>query len=103
MDDLTDIDEPVETPVVVPVSAAPQLVSTLVRYALVALGGYLLTNGLASESTRDLLLKPEVINGVVVALLTVVPTAIGLLRSKRNVAVQQTLESKLPNSVAIRG
>jgi len=103
MTDLTDLEEPVDTPVIVPVSAAPQMVSTFVRYALVALGGYLVTNGLASESTREMLLKPEVINGLVAVLLTVIPTAIGLLRSKRNVAVQQTLESKLPNSIATRG
>lgn len=103
MTELTDIDEPVDTPVIVPASAAPQLVSTFVRYALVALGGYLVTNGLASESTRDLLLKPEVINGAVAVLLTVVPTVLGLLKNKRNVAVQQTLESKLPNSIATRG
>lgn len=46
--DLTDIEEPVDTPVIVPASALPQMFSTFIRYALVALGGYLVTNGLAS-------------------------------------------------------
>lgn len=97
---IPDLEPPVDEPVIVSSTATTALVTTLVRYALVMLAGYLLAKGLVSEETRDLLLSPEVINAVVVLLLGLVPTALGMLKVKRNNAVQQTLANHLPDYVA---
>lgn len=88
---MTDLTPPVEQPVTVPSSALPESTLTLLRYALVTLGGVFVSKGWLSDSD---------LNAIVGVLLIVIPTVYGIIKTKRNQAVQVTLADKLPDSVA---
>lgn len=88
---MTDLTPPVDQPVTVPASAIPEGALTLARYALVSLGGVFVSKGWLSDSD---------LNALVGALLIIVPTIYGIVKTKRNQAVQVTLARKLPDSVA---
>jgi hypothetical protein len=88
---MTDLTPPVEQPVIVPSSAVPEQVTTLLRYVLVTLGGVFVSKGWLSDSD---------LNALVGAVLIIGPTVYGIIKTKRSNAVQQTLADKLPDSVA---
>lgn len=80
-----------DTPVIVPASAVPEQSLTLLRYALVTLGGVFVSQGYLSDSD---------LNAIVGVLLIILPAVYGIVKTKRNQAVQVTLADNLPDSVA---
>lgn len=82
---------PADTPVHVPASPLPESTTTLLRYALVTLGGVFVSKGWLSDSD---------LNAIVGVLLIVVPTGVGIWKTRRNNAKMVTMATVLPDSVA---
>jgi F0F1-type ATP synthase assembly protein I len=88
---MSDLTPPVEKPVTVRASAIPEQTLTLIRYVLVMLGGIFVSKGWLSDSD---------LNALIGALLIILPTIVGIVKDKRNQAVQVTLAKALPDEVA---
>ncbi len=88
---MPDLTPPVDQPVVVPASGLPAEALTVLRYALVTLGGIFVSRGWLSDSDM---------NAIVGVLLIVIPTVYGLVSTRRNQAVQVALASNLPDHLA---
>ncbi len=88
---MSEYEAPVGQPVIVPASSIPESSMTLLRYALTALGGVLVSRGYLNDQT---------LNDVVGGLLLILPVVWGILRTKRSIAKQQTMAEQLPDSAA---
>jgi hypothetical protein len=99
----TSLGSDIEEPIVVPASATSQMVTTCVRYLLVALAGWLASKGLSALlgiDLTELLTSDQTVNAIAGLVVTGIVASLGALKSRKNVAVQQTLADKLPNRVA---
>jgi ABC-type nickel/cobalt efflux system permease component RcnA len=80
-----------EKPILVPSSSIPLSITTLLRYLVVALGGYLVAKGFVS--------KEEWIE-IASAILIIVPTLWGMVATVRNNQQKKLMASHLPDSIA---
>ncbi len=79
-------------PIIVNESPLPQSAFTLLRYALTAIGGLLVSQGYFDE---------EVLNNVIGALLIIIPTAAGVYRTVFNKKQLVIAAAAAPNDVAV--
>lgn len=98
----TDLGEEIGEPIVVPDSAFKQIIWLLVRYALVALAGSSLVNGVLGEDAIALLTSDNTVKWVVGGVVSIGLAAYGALKTHKNVTVQGALSDKLPNHIARR-
>ncbi len=89
---MTETTMEIKKPIVVNSSAIPANVLTLVRYALMAIGAFLVSKGYFTE---------EAVNDLVGALLMLISTGYGLYATQRSHDTKVVLADRAPDRFAV--